>query len=93
MWLHLFNKAHMHKYIWWLYARIILHNMLSSLCDAWTNWMSHFSRLCYGLFEANSAAEPDGDPATLINAEAFHTKINSTCIKMNYDHGTLPIRI
>ena len=35
LWLHLYQKDHMVPYIKWIYACMILHNMLGNLQDSW----------------------------------------------------------
>ncbi|KAI7945494.1 hypothetical protein MJO29_011882 [Puccinia striiformis f. sp. tritici] len=88
--LHLFKPEHMQEYIRWIYACIILHNMLASLGDAWVDLADSISDQG-GDEDENTDSNSDVSPNEADMRDRFCNKIKRQCRKRNYELGTLPI--
>ncbi|EFP83231.2 uncharacterized protein PGTG_09184 [Puccinia graminis f. sp. tritici CRL 75-36-700-3] len=88
--LHLYRPTDMQAYIHWIYACIILHNMLASLDDTWRDLTSSDAHEQETIEEESEESSGEEDIPT-VASERFRAKIKKKCLKHHHDLGTLPI--
>ena len=69
--LHLYDRSHMMPYIKWIYACMILHNMLANLADSWEE-IYHDGE--------NTNVVPCDLPPPSIGAEKFRARVKAQCL-------------
>jgi hypothetical protein len=74
----------MRQYLAWFYSCIILHNLLATLGDQWTELAPEDQNLD----PSDESSNDDQIPAA--TDEAFRSRLTHECVSFNYELGVLP---